>query len=121
MTMPIINYKATGMEMDQELQTLVENKFTSLDKYIGEETDVKCEVEFEKAVSQENGLTCKVTSNLWLKGTMYRAEAAAEEFEKAIDEVREELDKELRRANKKQQSLIKRGGRKLKEMIRFGG
>ncbi|HMA78541.1 MAG TPA: ribosome-associated translation inhibitor RaiA [Candidatus Paceibacterota bacterium] len=120
MTMPIINYKATGMELDQELQTLLEAKFTSLEKYIGDETDVKCEVEFRKSAPQQNGKICAVEANIWLKGTMYRAEAAEDQFEKAIDEVREELDKELRRASKKSQSLIKRGGRKLKEMMRFG-
>jgi ribosomal subunit interface protein len=120
MTMPIINYKATGVEHDHELQTLLEAKFTSLEKYIGDETDVKCEVEFSKSAPQESGQVHTVEVNLWLKGTMYRAEATEDQFEKAIDEVRDELDKELRRAIKKEQGLLKRGGRKLKEMMRFG-
>jgi ribosomal subunit interface protein len=120
MSMPIINYKATNTELTQELQTLLESKFTSLEKYIGDETDVKCEVEFSKSAPQESGNVYTVEANLWLKGTMYRAEATEDQFEKAIDEVRAELDKELRRATKKQNSLLKRGGRKLKEMMRFG-
>lgn len=120
MTMPIINYKATGTDLSQELQTLLESKFTSLEKYIGEATDVKCEVEFEKTAPSENGQVFRVEANLWLNGTMYRADATEDQFEKAIDEVRAELDKELRRAHKKSQSLLKRGGRKLKEMMRFG-
>lgn len=118
--MPTINYKATGVELNQELQTLLESKFTLLEKYIGDETDIKCEAEFSKTAQQENGQVFRVEVNLWLKGTLYRAEATEDQFEKAIDEVRDELDKELRRATKKEQGLLKRGGRKLKEMMRFG-
>jgi ribosomal subunit interface protein len=120
MSMPIINYKATNTELDQDLQNLLEAKFTSLEKYLGDETDVKCDVEFEKVTPQESGDVYRVEVNLWLKGTLYRAESTEDQFEKAIDEVRAEIDKELRRSHKKHQSLIKRGGRKLKDMMRFG-
>jgi len=120
MPMPIINYKITNAEVDQSLLDLLEAKFSSLEKFIGDETDVKCDVEFEKVAPHESGRVFRVEANLWLKGVLYRAEATEEQFEKAIDEVRAELDKELRRARKKQQSLIKRGGRMIKNMMRFG-
>tara|TARA_B100000508_G_scaffold112391_1_gene90780 strand:+ start:1798 stop:2157 length:360 start_codon:yes stop_codon:yes gene_type:complete len=118
--MPIINYKATNTELNQDLQNLLEAKFTSLEKYIGDETDVKCEVEFVQTAPQQSGDIYKVEVNLWLKGTLYRAEATEDQFEKAVDEVRAELDKELRRANKKHHNLLRQGGRRLKEMMRFG-
>ena len=118
--MPIINYKATNTELEQDLQNLLEAKLSSLDKYINGETDVNCDVEFERTTPQKNGRIHRVEVNLWLKGKMYRAEATEDQFEKAIDEVREELDKELRRSHKKHQSLVKRGGRRLKQMMRFG-
>lgn len=120
MALPIINYKASNTVLDQELQDLLEAKFTSLEKYLGDETDVKCDVEFEKVAPHERGQVFRVEANLWLKGTMYRADATEDQFEKAIDEVRAELDKELRRSHKKHASLVKRGGRRLKEMMRFG-
>lgn len=120
MTFPTIQFKATNTETDEALQTLLEQKFNSLDKFVGDETDVKCEVEFEKVAPSQSGHVHRVEANLWLHGKMYRAEATEESFEMAIDEVRNELDKELRRANDKRDSLIKRGGRKIKEMLRFG-
>lgn len=118
--MPIINYKATNTQLDSVLQTLLENKLNSLEKYLGDETDINCEVEFEKVAPQENGRVHRVEVNLWLKGTLYRAEATEDQFEKAIDEVRAELDKELRRAHKKHHSLLRKGGRRIKEIMRFG-
>ena len=121
MTFPTINFKFLhAEEMDRSMVDLLEQKFQSLDKYIGEETDVKCEVEFEKVAPSKNGEIFRVEANLWLHGKLYRAEATEISFEIAIDEVKSELDKELRRTNGKRDSLMKRGGRKIKEMLCFG-
>ena len=120
MSFPTIQYKATNTELEDALTTLVDQKFTSLDKFVGDETDVKCEVEFEKVTNSQSGTVHRVESNLWLAGKLYRAEATEMSFEEAIDEVRDELDKELRRSADKHQTLIKRGGRKIKDMLRFG-
>ena len=38
MTFPIIQYKATNVEINAVWQDLVEQKFKSLEKYIGNET-----------------------------------------------------------------------------------
>jgi ribosomal subunit interface protein len=121
MTFPTINYKATNTDMDPAWQTLVEQKFSALEKYLGEETDVRCEVEFRKESTQQSGEVFTVEANLWLAGTLHRAEATEANYETAIDEVQSELDKELRRAHKKQNTLMKRGGRMLKNMMHFGG
>jgi len=120
MSFPTINYKATNVNLEPHLQRLVDQKFESLEKYIGNETDTQCEVEFEKETAQQSGNIFRVEANLWLAGKLYRAEASEANFETAIDEVRNELDKELRRANDKQNTLMKRGGRIIKKMMRFG-
>lgn len=120
MSFPTINFKFTNTDSDNTLKTLLTDKFESLGKFVGDETDVKCDVEFDKVTNSQSGFVHRVEANLWLHGTMYRAEATLENFEAAIDEVRNELDKELRRANDKRGSLMKRGGRKIKEMLRFG-
>ena len=120
MAFPAITFKTTNTEPNPELQQVLENKFQSLEKYLGDETDVRCEVEFEKETKSQSGSVFRVETNLWLHGRLYRADASLESFEKAIDEVRAELDKELRRANKKREGLVKRGGRALKNMMRFG-
>jgi ribosomal subunit interface protein len=122
MTFPIIQYKATNVEINAVWQDLVEQKFKSLEKYIGNETDAKCDVEFEKETGGHHnaGKLHRVEANLFVHGKLHRAEASEESFEKAIDAVRAELDRELGRAHEKRETLIKRGGRKLKEMLRFG-
>ena len=120
MSFPTINYKATNTELDEKLQTLVDQKFSSLEKFTGDETDVKCDVEFEKETASQSGRVHRVEANLWLAGKLYRAEASEISFEEAIDEVRAELDKEMRRANKKRDTLVRRGGRAIKEMLRMG-
>jgi len=120
MAFPTIQFKATNVVLEDRLTTLVEQKFSSLSKYVGDETDVHCEVEFEKETAHQSGNHFRVEANLSLKGKLYRAVASEENFEKAIDEVRDELDKELRRASGKREALIKKGGRALKNMLRFG-
>lgn len=120
MSLPIVNFKATNTELDLKLQDLVTDKFKALEKFIGDETDVQCDVEFEKTADHQSGKVHRVEANFWVGGKLYRAEATEDIFEKAIDEVRDELDKEMRRSNDKKASLIKRGGRKIKDMLRFG-
>ena len=120
MTFPTPNYKTTNANVTDALQALMEQKLAPLQKYLGEETDVICDVEFEKVAPSENGPVHRVEVNLKVAGALYRAEATLESFEAAIDEVRDELDKELRRNHKKGGTLLKKGGRKAKEMMRFG-
>lgn len=120
MAFPTITFKHTTTENTAYLEDLVTNKFQPLERYIGAETDFKCEVEFQKESPRHSGKLYRVEANVWLAGKMFRAEATEETFEYAIDEVRNELDKELRRAGEKRESLVRRGGRKIKEMLRRG-
>lgn len=120
MSFPTINFKATNTELDQNLQLILEQKFQSLEKYVGTESDARCEVEFEKETAHQSGKFFRVEANLWLAGKLHRVEATETSFEMAIDEVRNELDKSLRRSGDKQNTLMKRGGRAIKKMLRFG-
>lgn len=120
MAFPTIQYKATNVTIDPSWRQLVEQKFQTLGKYLREETDLKCEVEFERIPSHQSGNIHRVEANLYVAGTMFRAEATEMNFELAIDIVREELDRELAKTNEKQLTLLKRGGRKIKQMLRFG-
>lgn len=120
MTFPTVNFKSTNVDIEDKLTDLLEDKLQSLNKYLGAETDVVCEAEFEKITASGKGRIYRVEVNLQVAGTVFRAEATEENFEKAIDEVRDELDKELRRANRKRDTMLKKGGRRIKEMMRFG-
>lgn len=117
MTFPTINYKYNGLEEAQPLAAVVDQKFTAFMKYIHGNEAVTCDVEFEKVAPKQQGQVFRVEANLMIDGTLYRAEATEESFEKAIDEMRDELDKELRRAKDKQVSLDKQAGRSAKEQM----
>jgi ribosomal subunit interface protein len=117
MTFPIINYKFNDLDEAQALREIVEQKFSSLEKFLQRDNFGTCDVEFTKVPSHQNGRIHNVGVNLMIEGTLYRAEATEESFEKAIDEVRAELDKELRRAKDKQVTMDKQSGREAKEQM----
>ena len=117
MTFPTINYKFNSLAEAQALTNIVEQKCATLEKYLQNTTSVSCEIEFEKVATQQSGQIHRVEANITVDGTLYRAEATEESFEKAIDEVRDELDKELRRSKEKRETLQKQGGREAKEQI----
>lgn len=122
MAFPTINVKATNLELTDELQVLLEQKLDPLEKFLPKhETDIKCDVEFEKIADHQSGKIYRAEINLYIAGTLHRAEATEEQIEMAIDAMRDEVKKEIRRTNSKRESLIKRGGRKIKDMMRFGG
>jgi len=117
MTFPLINFKFNNLEEAHALADLVEQKLHSVEKYLSNEDSGTCDVEFSKIAAQQNGQIHRLEVNLMIGGTLYRAEATEESFEKAIDEVRDELDKELRRAKDKQVTLDKQAGREAKEQM----
>lgn len=119
MTTPNITFKHTNTDVDHELQLLLTQKISALEKYFEEPTLV--EVEFRKEASKNSGDVFVTEVNCAVKGELYRAVATSESFEKSIDLARNELDKELRRAKKRRGSLFRKGARRIKEMMRWGG
>lgn len=113
-----ITYKYNDLEEAKALTPIVDAKLQPvLQKFIDDGSAVLCEVEFEKVSNHQSGQIHRVEANVTIDGTLNRAEAVEDSFEKAIDEVRNEVDKKLRRAKGKQQSMFKRAGRRLKETI----
>lgn len=117
MTFPTINYKFNDLLEAQTLTELIEHKCEAFAKYLHDNDAVTCEVEFQKVAPQQNGQVHQVEVNLSINGSLYRAVATEESFEKAIDEVRDELDKELRKAKEKQETKDKQAGRAAKEQM----
>lgn len=117
MTLPTINYKFNGIEAAKSLANVVDQKFSTLDKFIGESDNTVCDVEFEKVATHQHGRVYRVEVTLGVEGEIYRAEAVEETFEKAIDVVRNELDRDLGRAKDKQQTRDKNAGREIKEQL----
>ena len=121
MTIPTINYKFNDLPEAQALTELVEHKCEAFAKYLHDGESVTCEVEFQKVAPQQNGEVHQVEVNLTVEGTLYRAVATEESFEKAIDKVRAELDHELRKAKEKQETKDKQAGRAAKEQMLEAG
>ncbi len=115
MTFPLITYKYNAVENSDTLTTLTNQKLGTLGKFISQGIAASCEVEFEKVGSHQHGKIYRVEANLTIDGTFYRTEATEENFEAAIDEVRNELDKMIRRSKDKRASFIRRAGNKLKQ------
>lgn len=119
MSFPNINFKQANVIVDDKLLDLLEEKLSTLEKFVGDWPSV-CDVEFERTTRHQQGDVYTVAVNLEINGKLYHASATEANFEKAVDEVRNELEVTLRKAIEKRDTMIKRGGRKLKEMLRFG-
>ncbi|MFT7644491.1 MAG: ribosomal subunit interface protein [Candidatus Paceibacteria bacterium] len=117
MTFPTINYKYNDLPEAQALAPVVDQKMAAFEKYLHDNKPASCDVEFQKVAPRQNGQIYRVEVNLIINGTLFRAEATEESFEKAIDEVRNELDKEIRKAKEKQETLDKQAGREMKEKM----
>lgn len=119
MSFPIINFKVTQTEINDILKDVTENKLRGLEKFIGEAPAI-CDVEFERVTNHhQQGDIHRVEVNLEVNGKLFRSEATADSFEKAVDEVKAELDEELRRARGKEDTMLRKGGRKFKELLRW--
>ena len=116
----MINFKITNTEISDQLKDIAENKLTTLEKFVGEAPAV-CDLESEKITNHhQSGSIYRAEVNLEINGKLYRAEATADSFEKAIDEVRSDLQNELHSKQGKRETLVMRGARRVKEMMRFG-
>jgi len=115
-----ITFKHTNSGTNSSIHQFVGQKLAVLEKYVGDESDVRVEVEFEKEAPQKTGPICRVEVNIWVAGVLYRAETTQETFEAAVDVIKSDLDQEMRKVHTKKNSLLRRGGRMIKEMMRFG-
>jgi len=120
MAFPITHIKGTSLEVTEALKELLEQKFAALEKFIGDETDVSCNIELSKETASQSGDIFRAEATLHFMGKKFRAEATTDQIEKSIDKVKQELEREVRKANNKSRTLIKRGGAALKRMMRFG-
>jgi ribosomal subunit interface protein len=120
MTFSDIKYKYNDLAEAHLLTDIVEQKLTTLDKYLGNSKSVICEIEFSKVAPKQHGQVYRIEGNLTVDGNFFRAEATEESFEKAIDEMKAELDKELRNAKDKHETLDKEAGREMKEKMLIG-
>lgn len=120
MAFPISHIKATNLTLTDAQDELIRQKLSTLEKFIGNETDITCDIELQKTTGSQSGDIFRAEANVYLKGKLFRAEATTDQIEKSIDGIRSELERELHKAQDKSQTLMKRGGAMIKNMMRFG-
>ena len=117
-----ITIKATGHDLTNENRALIEEKLSSVDKFLGSEVgEPMLSVEIEESLEVvRSGAKYRAEGNLSVNGKLFRAEATGETLEGAVDRVRDELSREIKRSHGKSRNMLKRGGAKIKNMLRFG-
>lgn len=118
----IYTIKTTNFEMTPDVQAYLDEKLTTLDKYIEKDDEsIKCEVEIGKTTEHhQSGDIFMVEINISMGKKLLRAVAEEETLFAAIDEAKNEISKILRRNKDKELSLLRRGEAKIKNLLRFG-
>jgi len=117
-----ISIKAIGNELTQENRSLIEEKLSGVDKFLGSEVgEPMLEVSIDESLEVvRSGAKFRAEGNLSVNGKHFHAEASGETLEAAVDRVRDELSREVKRAHGKSRNMLKRGGARIKNMLRFG-
>lgn len=111
--------KTTNYELASDIESLVHEKLTSVERLVRGDEEVLCEVELELVEERAGGKAVyRAEVNLSVGGELYRAESTRRSLRNALNDVKQELQKVLRRAKGKNDSLVKRGGRMAKQMLR---
>ena len=116
-----INIKATHHELTADTRSLVQTKFSNLEKVTrgaAVEPTLSCEIEQSIAVERA-GAKYRVEGNLTVDGKFFRAEAEGATLEEAVDTVRDGLVREVTQSRGRTRELVKRGGSAIKRMLRF--
>ena len=120
-----IRVKATDYELTPAVQGYLEQRISSLEKYLSEDADVaRIEVELGRDAGRP-----RHGKNIWFAEIsvivpghdLVYARNNSESVNGAIDDVKEEIERQLRRARKIHIRFLRHGGRLLKRLMRFGG
>lgn len=120
MSLPLINFKGTNTDVNENLKDLTTKKLSTLDKFVADAPAI-CDVEFEKITNHhQSGDIYRMEINLEINGKLYRSEATTDSFEKSVDEAKADLSHELQTEKGRRDTLVKRGARRVKELMRMG-
>jgi ribosomal subunit interface protein len=106
------------IELDEKLEEYLHSKLEVFEKFVGDTTDMKCEVELNKVGHSTKGDVHYAEINLFTPTIKLRATAEKETIEAAIDKVKDDIVRELKRAKKKERRLFRRGAAKLKSILK---
>ncbi len=112
------NIKGTGVVVSDELRTYVEKKLTILEKFVGERTAPRADVELEYKETGDKKFRAEFTLHDTGLSPMPRAESSASTLHEAIDFCEAELFSELTRDKKKRRHVFRHTAVAVKEYLR---
>ena len=118
-----IKIKTTNIELTYALETYVEEKIKSVEKFVipHEEEAPLVEVEVGKTTKHHNsGEVFRAEVNLHVRGKYFRAVSEKDDLYVAIDDMKDELVRELNSYKGKERTLVRRGAGMIKNLLRFG-
>jgi putative sigma-54 modulation protein len=114
-----IKIKTTNIGLTPAIQTYVEEKINSLERFLPRDSSISADVEIGKTTRHHHkGDIFRAEANLTVPGRLIRAVAEEWDLRVAIDMVKDELQREIKSNKEKNLSLYKRGARLFKKLLR---
>ena len=118
-----IKIKATNIELTNAIESYVEEKLQSVEKFMvsHEEEEPVAYVEVGKTTKHHNsGDVFRTEINISVRGKQFRAVSEKSDLYVAIDDMKDELIRELNSYKDKERTLMRRGAGMIKNLLRFG-
>lgn len=120
-----IDIKSTNLELTPSINTYINEKVGSLEKFInvsedvksGETAPVEAFVEVARTTKHhKHGDVLRAEINMKIKGELYRAEASDWDIRVALDTAKDIMERQLTEGKNKKQTQNKKGARLLKRL-----
>lgn len=118
-----IKIKTTNIELTSAIESYVEEKINSVEKFAvpHESEEPIVEVEIGKTTNHhQSGDVFRAEANFRVRGKHFRATSEQSDLYAAIDDLRDELARELSTDKTKTRTLVRRGAGMIKNILRFG-
>ena len=115
-----IKIKVTNFEKTPAIEDYVYKKISSLEKFLGMEENILCEVELGKTTGHhKSGDIFRAEVNIVASGNrQFYTVAEESDLYSAIDIVRDEAEREIISENQKHWRLLRKGGAKIKAILK---
>lgn len=114
-----INIKATNIELTPSISSYVEKRISSLEKYLGQNTDAVVQVEIGKeSQHHKSGDIFRAEVRIGGAGLDLYAVSNHSDLYAAIDVVKDEIVRELSNKKGRIRTLTRRGGQMVKDMMK---
>jgi len=116
-----IDFKATTIELTDEIRTYTEEKVGMLLKLLQgvESENIRTEVALEKRQNQQSGDIYRADITIHAGADRTHAVGHGESIMAAIDEAKDDLAHRLRRDKGKKHDMFLKGSARIKKMLRF--